>query len=42
VLVKGKRMDVRWRRGEGLVVFVAGREIMRRPDLGRLEVSLAS
>ncbi len=40
--VQGRRVDVHWRQGKGLVVWVDGREAERRPDLGRLEVSLAT
>jgi hypothetical protein len=38
--VQGRRVDVDWQRGQGLVVRVDGHEAARRDDLGRLEITL--
>jgi hypothetical protein len=37
--VRGRVVDIIWRRGEGLRVQVDGREAARRADLGRLEIA---
>lgn len=40
--IKGHRVDVQWRDGEGLQVKVDGVEVAQRDDLGRLELRIAT